>query len=256
MAFGARQSFGRYIAVQSHLHLLDPLVKILVFALVMISIFSAASWLAIAAVTGYVILLGRASRVRLGFYLESLKYFAWMFALSFAINVIFPRDSTVGAFSPQALALAGIFASRLALMIFVAAIFTVVTCPSEIGEGLMVLSRVRGRVGRRAAEAAAVLSMALRFVPVMFEEAERIRAAQILRGARPRGLTGRVRSVVEVIVPLMESSLRRAGNLGFALEARCYGYRVPASRGVSLGRDEVAFLASVIGLLLVVIRLR
>jgi energy-coupling factor transport system permease protein len=256
MGLGARQQFGRYVAIASHLHVLDPFIKILVFLLVMVSIFLASTWLGLVLVAGYILILCFMSRIRFSFYVQSLKYFTWMFALSFAINVIFPRGTRTMAFSPQALALAIMLATRLALMILAAAIFTMVTCPSEIGESVMVLSRMRGRMGRRAAEFASVLSIALRFVPVMFEEAERIKAAQALRGGRPRGLVGRVRSVIDLVVPLMESSLRRATNLGFALEARCYGYHLPATRGIRLGKYETVFLASALVLLFLTVRLR
>lgn len=256
MALGARQSFGRYVAIESPLHALDSFVKIVVFLLVLVSIFVASTWIGLACVAGYVFVLCRASRTGLSFYLGSLKYFAWMFALSFAINVAFPREGRAFAFSVGAVNAAGFFSVRLALMIVAATVFTMVTCPSEIGDGLLALTRAKGRAGRRAVEFASLLSISLRFVPVMFEEAERIKAARILRGERIRGFAGRVRLVVGIIVPLMESSLRRATNLGFALEARCYGYRTPASPRLRLARHEFAFGASAIVLLLLLMWLR
>lgn len=255
MAFGVRQNFGRYIAARSPLHALDPLAKVVVFVLVLASTLLASSLLALALVAVWVVALCAFSRVGPAFYLESLKVFAWMFALTFAINVVFPREG-VGALGGEALRLACLFAARLVLMILAAAVFTVVTCPSEIGDAAMLLSRSKGRVGRRAAEAAALVSIALRFVPVMFEEAERIRAAQVLRGARTRGLAGRVTAVVGVIVPLVESSLRRATNLGYALEARCYGYRVPVARRVRIGVGEAAFFGAAVVLLSLTLALR
>jgi energy-coupling factor transport system permease protein len=256
MGLGASQQFGRYVAVESRLHSLDPLVKMAVFLVVMASVFAAGNWQGLVAVAVFVVALCLLSRVRIFFYAESLKYFSWMFALSFAINVIFPRDVGTEALSRGAIAVAGLMAARLAVMILAAAVFTMVTAPSEIGEGVMILARVRGRVGRKAADFASVVSMALRFVPVMFEEAERIKAARMLRGGRPRGLTGRVRFVIDLVVPLLDSSLRRATNLGFALGARCYGYRLPTSRGIRLGANEGAFLAGAIVLLLLTVKLR
>jgi energy-coupling factor transport system permease protein len=255
MAFGVRQNFGRYIAGRSALHALDPLAKALVFGLVLASTLLASSLPALALVAAWVIALCAFSRVGPAFYLESLKVFAWMFALTFAINAIFPRQG-VPALSGGALRLASLFAARLALMILAAAVFTVVTCPSEIGDAIMLASKAGGRVGRRAAEAAALVSIALRFVPVMFEEAERIRAAQVLRGARARGLAGKVAGVVGVIVPLVESSLRRATNLGYALEARCYGYRMPAAPRVRIGTGEAGFFGAAVVVLCLTLALR
>lgn len=256
MGITISQKFGRYVATESRIHGLDPLAKTASFGLVLASALSASTWPSLGIVAAFLAMVCLASRVKAVFYLESLKYFAWMFALSFAINVVFPRQGAGPAFASRAVELGAVFAVRLALVVITATALTMTTSPSEIGDAIMVLSRVRGRVGRRAAEAASLVAMSLRFVPVMFEEAERIRAAQILRGGRGKGVAGRAKSVVEVIVPLIESSLRRAANLAYALDARCYGYTVPVARGVRLGRYEAAFLAGTIGLLLAAIRLK
>ena len=256
MAAGAGQRFGRYVALESRLHALDPPAKILIFAVVVASAIQASVWPAIGLVGAYLIVLIALSRARASFYLESLKYFSWMFALSFALNAVFPREGVGEPLGREALETGGIFAARLALMIIAAAVFTVVTSPSEIGDGIMAFGTWRGRVGRRTAELAATVAMSLRFVPVVFEEAERIRAAQRLRGGEKRGLLGRARSVVCVIVPLLESSLRRATNLGYALEARCYGFRPPAGRPLRMGASELAFLAASAAVLVIVVILR
>ncbi len=244
MALGTRQRFGRYMALDSHLHRLDPVVKLLVFGLLLAGILLARTWLHLAYLTVYVAFLCAMSKVKMSFYLESLKYFAWMFALSLAINVAFPRGTGIPGFSAEALQVAGIFSVRLILMILAATVMTVVTSPSEIGDTVLMISKVRGRVGRRAAEFASLLSISMRFIPVMFEEAERIKAAQMLRGRSMSGLMGKVTFAVGLVVPLIDSSLRRATNLAFALEARCYGYRIPTSPALSLGKGEILIGAS------------
>jgi energy-coupling factor transport system permease protein len=256
MSFAVRQQFGRYVAVASPLHALDPAVKIATFACVLASVFLASTYAALSAAAAGVLALCGLSRIGPAFYLRSLKYFLWMFALSVALNVIFPRGGMSQALSRGALAVAGLVTAQLALMILAATAFTVATNPSEIGDAVLSVGRWRGRAGRKAAYFAAVLSIALRFVPVMLEEAERVRAAQVLRGAARRGLPGRVRSLVEVIVPLVESSLRRSTNLGFALDARCYGLCLPASRGVKVGARETGFLAGAAVLVVAVLALR
>lgn len=256
MGLGARQRFGRYVALESSLHLLNPPFKILMFAMIIASIFLSTSWLHLACVAGYVLVLCVVSRVRIWFYIETLKYFSWMFALSFAVNALFPAGGTSRALSFGALDTAGIFTVRLVLMVIAATLLTVVTCPSEIGDSVLVLAHLRGSVGRKAAEFASLLSIALRFVPVMFEEADRIRAAQMLRGQAASSLIGRIRAVVGLIVPLMDSSLRRAANLGFALEARCYGYRVPKTRGLRLGKREIIIGFSGLAILLALVVMR
>jgi energy-coupling factor transport system permease protein len=227
------------MALGSHLHRLDPVVKLAVFALVLAGILLSGTWFHLAYVGVYVAFLCAISRVRPVFYLESLRYFSWMFALSLLINVAFPRGMGVGSFSAQALKVAAVFSVRLLLMILAATVMTVVTAPSEIGDSVLMVSKLRGKAGRRAAEFASLISISMRFVPVMFEEAERIKAAQVLRGRSLKGLGNKVMFAVGLVVPLIDSSIRRAGNLGFALEARCYGYRIPTSPGLSIGRSEV-----------------
>lgn len=256
MAAGLRQNFGRYVSRESAIHGLDPFAKMLVFVLMMGSILLSGDWFSLTLVAAFLIALCLVSRVGLAFYFGSFKYFSWMFALSFAINVIFPRQSTCGAFSLEALNTAGIFSVRLGLMILAGTLFTVTTAPHEIGDSLLAFTRFRGRVGRRVADLATILSIALRFIPVMFEEAERIRTAQMLRGQRARGLTQRVQSVVNLIVPLFQSSLRKAADLGYALESRCYGYMVPKTEGMRFGRSEVALLTASSVCLVFVILLR
>lgn len=256
MGPGARQQFGRYVAVASPLHGLDPLAKVAGFLALVVAIFLASSWPAIGLASAYVVVLATASRVAFSFYARSLKYFLWMFALSFAINVIFPRAGQAEPFTRGALGLAAMMAGRLVLVILAAAVFTVVTAPSEIGDCAMIFSRLRGPIGRRAAEFATIIAIALRFVPVVFEEAERVRAAQRLRGFRPRGLLSRVRAVTHLVVPLLESSLARATSLGFAMDARCYGYRMPVRRPVRFGRGEALLAGALVVLLCLTVRLR
>ena len=256
MTWSVKQRFGRYMALESPLHGLDPAAKLLVFCLLVACVLLCRSWLSMAVAAAYVAALCVASRVRLLFYLDSLKYFAWMFALSFAINLVFPRGAEAERLSYGALNVAGLFSVRLALMILAATLLTVVTSPSEIGDSLLLVARIRGRVGRRAAEFATLISISLRFVPVMFEEAERIRAAQMLRGQPTSGLVNRVRSVVTLVVPLLEAALRRSVSLGYALEARCYGYRVPRSPDLRVGANEIIFGCSGIVVLVVLILMR
>jgi energy-coupling factor transport system permease protein len=251
-----KQRFGRYTSLDSPLHGLDPSAKLLVFSILVICVLLCGSWPSIALVAAYIVMLCVVSGVRLWFYVDSLKYFAWMFALSFAVNLVFPRGHGIERLSYQALNIAGIFSVRLALMILAATLLTVVASPSEIGDSFLLLARIRGRIGRRAAEFATLVSIALRFVPVMFEEAERIRAVQVLRGQPTSGLADRVKSVVTLIIPLLESALRRSVSLGLALEARCYGYRLPRPPDLRAGTNEVIFGGSGIGLLVALILMR
>lgn len=243
MLGGVKQSLGRYVSRESAVHRLDPSARLVVFILIIASVFTCRNWVSVGLVTILLAGLCVASRVGLTFYLRSLKYFAWMFALSFAVNVIFPRDPGTQALSLEAVNVAGVFSARLGLMVITATVFTVTTAPHEIGDILLGFTGLRGRAGRRVADLATIVSVSLRFVPVMFEEAERIKTAQMLRGQEARGPVQRVRGVINLMVPLFQSSLRKSTNLGFALESRCYGYAVPRAEGPRFGRNEALFVS-------------
>ena len=256
MTWNVRQRFGRYMALESPLHRLDPVAKILVFALLLAGVLVCNSWPALGVAAAYVVTLCAISSVGIRFYVEALRGFAWMFALAFAVNLLFPHGQEVRRLSYEALNVAGLFSVRLVLMLLAATLLTLVTSPSEVGDGLLLLSGLKGRVGRRAADLAVMVSVALRFVPVMFEEAERIRATRMLRGGSGSGPVERVRSLVALIVPLIDSALRRSVGLGYALEARCYGYRLPRPAGLRVGPHEVIFGGSGIGILVLLIVMR
>jgi energy-coupling factor transport system permease protein len=244
MAAGVRRSFLRYVSADSAVHRLDPSAKAGAFAVILAMVFLSRGWVVMLPVAALVIALCGLSRVGFSFYLTTLGRFSWMFALSFAINAVFPRAFGYSALSSGALNVAGIFSARLALMVLTGAVFTVTTAPHEIGDSLLAVCGSGGRAGRKAADLATILSISLRFIPVMFEEAERIKTAQMLRGQKSHSLRQRIGAVVNLIVPLFQSSLRKAGDLGFALESRCYGYRVPRTGAIRFGSGEVLVLGA------------
>lgn len=256
MAAGIRQNLGTYVSRESAIHSLDPAAKMLLFIVLIASILVCHDWLSVGLVTAFMASLFLMSKVGISFYLGSLRYFSWMFALSFAINMLFPRDPGFRALSIGALNMAGLFTLRLALMILAGTLFTVTTAPHEIADSVLVFTGLKGRLGRKIADLATILSISLRFIPVMFEEAERIRIAQMLRGQKAHGLRERTKAVVNLTVPLFQSSLRRATYLGFALEARCYGYMVPKTEGLRFGGHEVALLTASGACLTAVVLLR
>ncbi len=236
---------SRHMTRDSWLHRLEPVTKALVFGLTLVAIFSVNTWLSLAFVSIYLLMLCLTSKTRLSFYLGSLKNFAWMFAITFGINLVFPRNGSGGAFSYSALTTATHFTLRLALMIVAATLLTVVMAPSEIGDVMMLFGRSGGRLGRLASDFATLLTIAIRFVPVLAEEAERIKAAQILRGRKLKRFRAKVAFVVDLIIPLIEAAMRRSTNLGFALEARCYGSHSITPQPVEMKlRDGVALALS------------
>ncbi len=237
-----KRRLGGYIESQGPLHRVSPMFKFLILVLVVVASFISSTWVTIGVIGGYVIALCLISQIPFQVYATNLKYFTWMFGLAFALNVIFPRDPTLGRLTPEAVEIGAIFAIRLGYMILVGVILCATTEPSEIGDLVLVGSKVGGRLGKKLSEFGTILTIALRFVPVMLEEAERIDCVQRLRGRRSHTLTQKISSAIALIVPLLESTLRRANNLAYALEARCYGYRLPTVENPRFSRADFVFV--------------
>ncbi len=239
---------SRYSSEASRLHQLDPVTKASIFIFAILAIFAADSWLSLAIVGAYLFMLCLCSGAKIVFYLRSLRNFSWMFAITFGVNLIFPRYGG-RAFTSEALGIASHFTLRLAFMILAATFLTVVMAPSEIGDVVMLFGRFGGKVGRMASDLGTMLTIAIRFMPVLAEEAERIKTAQILRGRHIGGLRSRIRFIIDLIIPLIDAALRRSTNLGFALEARCYGWHQATHRKIKLRLADRLALAFASGVL-------
>ncbi|OTA40087.1 MAG: transporter, partial [Symbiobacterium thermophilum] len=125
----------------------------------------------------------------------------------------------------EGLRLVGVTTTRLLLLVTIASILTLTTSPIRLTDGLEMMLRPLRPIGVPAHELALMMTIALRFIPTLAEEAERIMRAQQARGASfsTGSLLARVRSLVPVLVPLFVAAFRRADELATAMEAR--GYR-------------------------------
>ncbi|MGQ9603721.1 MAG: energy-coupling factor transporter transmembrane component T family protein [bacterium] len=232
---------------------LAPSVKILGFALAIASALLVNKWPGLVLVSCYILLIARLAGLKLRHCITSLYRFAWMLIFAFAINLIFPSSETVESFSIEAMNRGFYFSIRLAVIVLCALTLTQVISPSDVSEALMVFGRVRGRLGLMLADLATTITLALRFAPILLEDAEKIKAAQILRGRRIKGLRGRIGFTVDLIVPLIDSALRRSESLGYALEAKGYGVRIPTATSVGIGKWDILILALSIGMIIVII---
>jgi len=162
---------------------------------------------------------------------RNLKAFLWLFILTFALHLLFTPASekitvlVIGLQVSRAGVENGFFYSlRIALLLAYSYWFMAVTSPLEIADGMERTLRPLKKIGFPAHETAMILSIALRFVPTLLDEARRVRDAQICRGARFDGnILQKAQSFSSMLIPLFASAIRRADHLALALEAR--GYR-------------------------------
>lgn len=223
-------SLGRYYPGNSILHRLDPRIKIILSFVYMVVIFLVQSALPMILIAATTILLILLSRVPVRHILSSLKPILFILIFAFFINLLTVRGDALFAIGPvtvssQGLNLAIRMAARLTFLILSTTLFlTLTTTPILVADAIESLLNPLRRIGFPAHEMAMMMSIALRFVPTLLEETEKIMKAQSSRGADydTGGLIAKARGLVSVLIPLFVSAFKRAEELAVAMEARCY----------------------------------
>ncbi len=223
-------TLGRYVPADSILHRLDPRTKLVSSVALMAAVLSVPGFRALGA---FGVLLAAAialSRLPAVLVWRNLRPFVWLFALTVILHALLTPGTWLGTVpllgwrvSREGLAAGAFYTLRLAAVITTASLFTLTTAPLELTSGLERLLKPFGRLGLPAHELAMMITIALRFIPVLVDEAERLRRAQLARGADfSGGLLRRTRQLVPLLVPLFVSAFERADRLALAMESRCY----------------------------------
>ena len=227
----ATRGIGQFYPVASPLHALDPRAKILATAALVVGLFlvdSVAGLLTLAAVLA---LLVTASRVPPGEFLRLLRPVAFIVALTVVFQVLFSREGSTlldwGFLEVHTggLRMGFFLALRILLLVSAAGILTATTAPLALADGIEDLLSPLQRLRFPAHEVAMMMTIALRFIPTLDEEVQKITRAQAARGAdlSEGGPLRRVRATLPVLVPLTIGAFRRADELAEAMESR--GYR-------------------------------
>lgn len=224
-------AIGQYVPGQSFLHRADPRSKLLFVILFAALVFLANNTITYAILivfTLYTILL---SRLSLSYILKSLKP-VWLLVLfTVALHILITKGGTVyfqyGWFTVEEEGVRqAIFISlRIGLLVLVSSLLTLTTSPIDLTEGLERLLKPFGRIGVPVHEIALMMSIAIRFIPTLMEETDKIIKAQMARGAdfTSGNLIRRAKNLLPIAIPLFISAFRRAEDLALAMEAR--GYR-------------------------------
>lgn len=223
-------SLGRYYPGTSLLHRLDPRSKILASILAMVMIFISQSIWSILALFTATFALIIVSRVPFRTVISGLKPMLFILIFAFVLNMFTVQGDPWLRIGPLTVSDQGVYtalrmASRLALLILNTTLFlTLTTTPIHVADAIENLLGPLRRFGFPAHEMAMMMSIALRFVPTLLEETDKIMKAQSSRGADydTGGLIAKARGLVSVLIPLFVSAFRRAEDLAVAMEARCY----------------------------------
>ena len=223
-------SLGRYYPTQSLLHRLDPRTKVLISIVLMALVFIASNPLPLAAAGLLTVTLIALSRVPVKQVLLSLRPMLFILLFAAVLNMFTVSGTTLVQIGPLKISDLGLYtalrmAARLILLILnTTLLLTLTTTPIHVSDALENLLSPFKRFGFPAHEMAMMMSIALRFVPTLLEETDKIMKAQSSRGADydTGGLIARARGLVSVLIPLFVSAFKRAEDLATAMEARCY----------------------------------
>jgi energy-coupling factor transport system permease protein len=227
----ASRTIGQFYPVASPLHELDPRAKIVGAAVLAVSLFLVDSITGFVLVAAAIASLVAASRVPPGLLLSFLRPVAFIVALTVLFQVFFSREGPVlfewGFLEVHSggLWMALFLALRILLLVCAAALLTATTAPVALADGIEDLLSPLKKLRFPAHEVAMMMTIALRFIPTLYEEAHKIARAQAARGAdfSAGGPLGRARAMLPVLVPLTVGAFRRADELAEAMESR--GYR-------------------------------
>ena len=223
-------TLGQYYPADSVVHRMDPRIKILLLIAVIVAIFLAGNLLAFVPVIAFLVIVTKLSKVPVKMMLKGLKPLRLILILTFVLNLFFLQGETVlldlgfAQIKKEALILAVHYSLRLVLLVLFSSILTLTTPPITLTDGLERLMSPLRVIHFPAHEMAMMMSIALRFIPTLLEEADKIMKAQTARGAdfESGNLITRAKAMVPLLVPLFVSAFRRAGDLAMAMEARCY----------------------------------
>jgi energy-coupling factor transport system permease protein len=225
-------TIGQYIPRDSPVHRLDPRTKIAAVTLMMVAIFVVRDFFGYALLALFLLGVVLAARIPLGYMLRALRPILFLLILTVVLNVFFSgiQGGTVlvrlgpAVVTKEALLRAMFVGARLIGLVLVTSLLTYTTSPVELTDGLERLLRPFRRIGVPAHELAMMMTIALRFIPTLLQETEKIMKAQMARGAEfdRGGILRRARAMVPILVPLFVSAFRRADELALAMEARCY----------------------------------
>ena len=222
-------TLGQYFPVESPVHHLDARTKlILSFAFIIVLFLAHGFWayvLCAAGVIGVTLL----SRIRFRMLLKSLKPIAFLAVFTALLNMLYTPGQILWEFwifhiTKEGLVTAVYMVVRIMLLVASTSLLTYTTSPVALTDAIENLFRPLSRIHLPVHEFAMMMTIALRFIPILVEETDKIMKAQMARGAdfESGNLMQRAKAMVPLLVPLFVSAFRRATDLAMAMEARCY----------------------------------
>ena len=220
-------TLGQFFPGDTPVHKLDPRTKLVCLIIFIVALFQAGSWwgyLAVTAVTAICMILARITPKRI---FSGLKPMLFIIVLTALLNMFYTEGRAVLPGWPitvEGIERAVQMILRIILLICSTFLLTYTTSPISLTDGLELLLSPLKKIGLPVHEMTIMMSMALRFIPTLIEETDKIMSAQKARGAdfETGGIVKRAKALLPILVPLFVSAFRRADELAVAMESRCY----------------------------------
>lgn len=223
-------TIGQYYPAKSILHRLDPRVKIMCTLFYLVSLFLFKSILGYTTATIFLIIVIKLSKVPFKFIVKGLKTIIMLLMITVIFNLLLTEGGKVlihvwiFKVTEDGLRTAVYMAIRLTYLIVGSSLMTLTTTPNALTDGIESLLHPLNKLKVPVHEIAMMMSIALRFIPILLEETDKIMKAQIARGAdlESGNIIQKAKNMIPILVPLFVSAFRRANDLAMAMEARCY----------------------------------
>ncbi len=223
-------TMGQYYPVDSAVHRLDPRMKLILTILFIVAVFMAHSFAGYLLLFLFLIFVCKKANVPFRYLLKGLRPLRMIIIITFLLNLFFTPGEDIWVsvwvirITREAFLQALFYSLRLAFLVAGTSLLTLTTSPIALSDGMELLLTPLKKIHFPAHELAMMMTIALRFIPTLLEETDKIMKAQMARGAdfESGNLIVRAKSMVPLLVPLFVSAFRRAGDLAMAMESRCY----------------------------------
>lgn len=222
-------TIGQYFPGNTIIHRLDPRIKIIIISLFIMSLFFVNSFIPYIFIVLFILMVIKVSGIPIKYILKGLKPLFFIILITFAINIFLTKGEVLYKIGPLSITKEGLYFAffmgfRLVFLITGTSLLTLTTSPIALTDGIESLLNPLKKIGVPAHELAMMMTIALRFIPTLLEETDKIMKAQMARGAdfESGNILRRAKNLVPLLVPLFINAFRRADELATAMEARCY----------------------------------
>ncbi|MBC3798348.1 energy-coupling factor transporter transmembrane component T family protein [Acetobacterium tundrae] len=245
-------TIGQFYPTGSVIHKLDPRTKLLFTTAYIVMLFCINNLWGYLATFLVLVVVTLISKIPVGYIIRGIKGLVLIILLTVTLNLFMTPGNVIASLGPfnitlEGLKIATFMALRLIFLIVGTSIMTLTTSPLDLTDGMEWCMRFIPFVRRYAHELSMMMSIALRFIPTLMEETDRIMKAQKARGANfeTGNIISRAKNLIPILIPLFISAFRRADELATAMEARCYRggeNRTRMNQLIFENRDRVSFV--------------